>query len=260
MGRFEPVRVLATGMIWVIGPWLGVFLRSHVTTWAPFALVALMAGAGFAYFWYLRLTDDPGVTSKRRPAPNPLRYLPRYFVQPRLRLAWVLAMGRNGWWTMFFIYGPLYVVTSGLGEVLSGAIISLANCAYFLVPLWSWIGKRFGIRPLLMAGYAVGGVLTLAVAFVAGTPWAGASVLILAAVCASAIDGAGNVHFLRAVHPFERNEMTAVFTTYRHIGQLGVPAAYSALLQVFQLPAVFIASGFSMVVLAYYSHYIPRRM
>ncbi|MSO92624.1 MAG: MFS transporter [Rhodospirillales bacterium] len=260
MGRFEPVRVFYAAFVWVLGPALGVFLKTHVAPWAPFILVAAMAIFAVGYFWFLRLTDDPGVTSKRRPAPNPLRYLPRYFTQPRLRLAWILAMGRNGWWTMFFIYGPLYVVTSGLGELMSGAIISIANCSYFLVPLWGWIGKRFGIRALLIGGFGIGGALTLAVAVVAGAPWAGIAVLIFAAVGASAVDGAGNVPFLRAVHPFERGEMTAVFTTYRHIGQLGVPALYSAILQVFHLPAVFVASGLSMVVLAFYSHYIPRRM
>ena len=124
------------------------------------------------------------------------------------------------------------------------------------------IRSRRVLIPALVALAAVLAVIGLAPHFglLAGTPWAGAAVLILAAVCASAIDGGGNVHFLRAVHPFERNEMTAVFTTYRHIGQLGVPALYSAILQVLQLPVVFIASGVSMVVLAYYSHYIPRRM
>ena len=31
----------------------------------------------------------------------------------------MLAFGRSGWWTMFFIYTPIYCVQSGLGEELA---------------------------------------------------------------------------------------------------------------------------------------------
>ena len=43
----------------------------------------------------------------------------------------------------------------------------------------------------------------------------------LAGFGAEMIDGAGNLLFLRAVHPYERSEMTTVFVSYRDVAQLG---------------------------------------
>jgi len=53
--------------------------------------------------------------------------------------------------------------------------------------------------------------------------------------------------------------MTSVFSTYRETGRLAVPAVYSVVLLVFPLSAVFIASGATMLVLAQFSRYLPRR-
>ncbi len=89
--------------------------------------------------------------------------------------------------------------------------------------------------------------------------WLGVTLLLAGTACASLIDAAGNTLFFRAVHPHERTEMASVFTTYREAAQLGPPGVFAALLSVFALPAVFVASGASMVVLTYLTRYIPRR-
>ena len=86
-----------------------------------------------------------------------------------------------------------------------------------------------------------------------------AAFLVAAAFAASITDGPGNVPFMRAVHPHERSEMTSVYSTYRESARLAMPAAYSVVLLVLPLSAVFIASGVTMLVLAQFARYLPRR-
>jgi hypothetical protein len=52
--------------------------------------------------------------------------------------------------------------------------------------------------------------------------------------------------------------MTSVYATYRESARLSMPALYSVLLLVFPLPAVFVASGGLMFLLAHYARYLPR--
>jgi len=260
LNRFEPLRVFFAGGAFVLGPWLGVFLQTRLDHAAPFALTGLGALTVFAYFWYLRLTENPMVAPMKKSPPRPLSYLRHFFEQPRLRLAYVLAVGRSGWWSMFFIYAPIFAVTSGLDEETGGAIVSLGSASVFLAPLWARVGQRYGLRRLLMAGYTAGGAITLAVALVTGEATLGAAALLLAAFGTGIVDGAGNVPFLRAVHPHERPEMTTVFATYRDAGNLIPPGVFSALLKVFELPAVFVAGGAALLVLATYTRYLPRRL
>jgi MFS family permease len=260
MTRFEPLRGLFLAAPWAIGPWLGVYLHEQGAPWLPFAAAAGAGALGLAYFWFLRLTDNPVVTAPRQQPTNPLRHLRRFLAQPRLRLAWVLAFGRSAWWTMFFIYAPIYAVRAGLGEEVGGALVSLGAAALFLVPFWGALGRRRGVRRLLIGGYAGTAVATFAVSLLVDLPWLGVAGLALAAICASSLDGAGNVHFLRAVRPFERPAMTTVFSTYRDASAVVPPGIFALVLKVFELPAVFVVTGASMLALARLARYIPRRM
>src|ERR1700722_1186751 len=255
--RFEPARIFACAGPITFGPWFGVYLQQRVAFGAPFAIAAVAAVLLLILFWWLRLTE---LMPSRHKPPNPLRYLPRFFAQPRLRLAWSLAGARSAWWSTFYIYTPIFAVVSGLGAEAGGAIASIGTAWIFLVPLWGWVGRRYGLRRLLALGYGTTGLMTVATAAAFHLPWLGAAALVLAGLGAEMIDGAGNLLFLRAVHPYERSEMTTVFVSYRDVAQLGPPLVCAALLSVFALPSVFAAAGVMMVGSAALARYIPRRL
>jgi MFS transporter, ACDE family, multidrug resistance protein len=255
--RFEPARIFACAVPLTFGPWFGVYLQQRIAFAAPFAIAAVAAMLLLVLFWCLRLAE---LTPSSGKPPNPLRYLPRFFAQPRLRLAWGLAGARSAWWSVFYIYTPIFAVMSGLGAEAGGAIASIGTAWIFLVPLWGWVGRRYGLRPLLAAGYGTAGLMTVATAAVFHLPWVGAAALVLAGFGAEMIDGAGNLLFLRAVHPYERPEMTTVFVSYRDVAQLGPPLVCAPLLSVLALPSVFAAAGIMMLGSAALARYIPRRL
>lgn len=258
LASFEPMRVFYAAGMWTLGPWLGVWLHVHIDPTTPFVVAAGLALATMLYFQYLRLTDHPAVAAAKKPPPNPLNYLPRFFNQPRLRLAWGLAIGRSAWWSMYFVYAPIYVVNSGMDEIWAGAIVSLGTATFFLVPLWNRLGRRYGLRVLLVGGYLGTGGFTLTVALLDGQ--AGVAALLLGAIAAGIIDAAGNVPFLRAVHPHERPEMTTVYNTFRGVSQTAPPGVFAILLKAFELPAIFLVGGAAMASLAWLCRYLPRRL
>jgi MFS family permease len=258
--RFEPLRMLFTGTAWVVAPVLGIYLGKYGASWLPF-----IASGGFAlillgYFWFLRITESPILAPHTSSTTNPLYFVRRYFSQPRLVLAWFLAVGRSGWWTMFFVYAPIYAVTSGMDAEAGGWIVSAGSASLFIVTFWGWIGRRFGLRRLLVWGYATVGLFTIAVGIAAETPWLGITMLLFACLAASAVDGAGNVPFLRAVRSRERSGMTAVYSSNRDIARLIIPGIFALVLNLYTLPAVFITSGLIMLTMAIYARYIPRRL
>ena len=93
-----------------------------------------------------------------------------------------------------------------------------------------------------------------------GEPWLGAVPLLTAAFGVEMLDGAGNLLFLRAVHPYERAEMTTVFASYRDIAQFGPPAVCAVLLSVLTLPWVFVAGGVTLLGSAILSRHVPQRL
>jgi hypothetical protein len=113
---------------------------------------------------------------------------------------------------------------------------------------------------LLTLGYASAAALTAVVFLFASDAYLMAGLLIVAALGATILDGAGNVLFFRAVRPLERGEMTGIFLTYRDIGQLAPPGLFAVMLKFVALPTVFIAAAGWMFASAGFSRYIPKRM
>lgn len=258
--RFEPVRILFSGGAWVIGPALGVYLESHVAIWLPYTIAATISLVQLCIFMSMQMGKREGKTASEVYKANPMRFVRRFFSQPRLFLAWILSVVRAGWWGLFYIYGPIYFVSSGLSAETSGIISSVGSAGMLTVIFWGWIGRRIGLRKLLMLGYGVAGTLTLLVSATTGFPWIGAALLITAAAGTSIIDSSGNVPFLRSVRPSERSEMTTVYATYRDASRLSFPALYSLLLLVFPLPVVFLAGGSVMLALSQCARKLPRSL
>ncbi len=266
--QVEPWRVLFCATSYCLGPWLGVYLGAHLASWAPYALTLIVAAVAVTYFHLLGLTH---ISMERAgTGSNPLRHARRFVRQPRLRLAWLIAFSRSAWWAGFFIYAPIMAVSAGLDKVTAGAIVSLGVATVLTVTLWGKLGRRIGLRRLLIGGFCVTGVVSVAIALMSLAlmslaplslaPLVLAGALVFAAACAASIDGAGNVPFLRAVKPSERAEMAGVFGTFRDIAQLAPPLMAAGILQFFPLPAVFAATGVGLWVTAAFCRYLPRRM
>jgi len=90
-------------------------------------------------------------------------------------------------------------------------------------------------------------------------PTVGVALLIGACVCASWLDAVGNSPFVRAVRPHERPEMMSLYTTYRDVGRIIPQGAFSVILLVFPLPAVFVVTGAGMLTATWFTRYIPKR-
>lgn len=258
--KFEPRRLVFVAAPFTFGPWLGIWVAETVSPQMTFLLVAVFVAALMVFFWFLRLTDNKAVTMPLKLPPNPIRYLPRFFAQPRLRLAWVLATGRSSWWMMFFVYAPIYLSTSGYSPEMTGMIMSISLGSLFLAGIWGAIGRKYGMRFILISGYALAGVLTIMIAVLQDWPLIALALVVASAFASSLVDGAGNIPFLRSVHSYERAEMTSVYVTYRHTAQLLTPGVFSLVLGVFALPAVFIVGGTCFLSMAWLARYLPKKL
>ncbi len=257
--QFEPLRILSSVSALTIGPFLGVYLKDQYFHNLPYIISAVFVVLSIIYFLLLGL-HRVVVPKSVSTSINPLQYLRRYCDQPRLRLAYGLVLARSCWWTMFVIYVPIYATQTGLGELTGAAIVSIGTAWTLTVPFWGWVGRTYGVRRLLKAGFIATSLMTMLVYVFASTPMIASGILIICALGATMLDGMGNVLFYRAVRGRERSEMTAVFATYRDFGQLATPGLYAVLLSVFKLPVVFAGASMWMMIAAWYCRYIPQRM
>lgn len=258
--RYEPLKLLLGCLPWGFGPWVGIRLYESYGAWSVAAAGMGAALIAVALFGYLRLTENPAVAAATKPPPNPVKSIGRFFEQPRLRLAWFIAFGRSGWWSLFFVYPALYFDARGVDRDWAGAVTGAANILLVLSPLFGWAGRRYGIRLPIMVAFFGAGLTTLAIPFVFHSPLLVGIMLLVAAFFVVMLDSLGNIPFLRAVRPLERPQMMSVFRTYIDIGNLLPFAVFTALLQFFDQRVVYIVYGVLMLVVGVFVRYLPRRM
>ncbi len=259
LARFEPRRMLMAGVAYGSGPVIGMTLLRYGFTWFPFLISA--ACAILAPVVLIVLVDGVREALPAGPAQQRSEHAIRQFLrQPRLRLAWILAIGRASWWQVFFVYTPILVITAGYDASYTGAITGIASGLLLLSPLWGMWMRSIGLRRHLTIAYASCGIATAATGLIAewSLPWAMIA-LMAAALTASGIDSAGNAPFLRSVRRRDRLQMVPIYNTYREMSQI-VPAAVFTLILMFQdVSHVFQWLGVSLIVLSLYCRNLPRR-
>jgi MFS family permease len=260
MVRAEPMKLMFSAAAWTGGPTLGVWLYQEIGRGAPELVTVTASTLLLAYFWFLRLQENPAVAAATRPPPNPIRSIGRFVSQPRLRLAWIIPFGRSCWWAMFFVYPPLYMVESGQGDLAGAFLVSAGNALLIFTPWVGRLAQRIGIRVVAMTSFLVAGLFTAAATLVYDFPLAVAACLLGGAAAAAALDAVGNIPFMRSVRAFERPQMTTVFRTYIDFSDLLPAGLFALLLTFFDFRAVFIAAALWMFAIGWIARYLPRRM
>lgn len=260
--RSESLRMAWSMVAWTGGPTLGIFLYAHFGVYAAHGAVAAFAMVLLVLFWIYRLSDNPLIAAGKSRAINPFANIGRFVAQPRLRLAWIIAFGRSCFWTTFFVYGPLFMVITGEGELAGGLLVSAGNGLLFMAIFWGRAGRRFGARrTITVAFFAMAAMLFAAGAVGQAVPLLTAAFLLGGALFTIAIDALGSTVFMRAVHPYERAQMAAVYRTYLDFSELTPPMVYSVVLVFFGLGSVFVTLGILAAVCGFVTwRYVPKAM
>lgn len=247
---------------WTLGPAGGVWLYDRFGIVAPALVSFVFAVIVLAVFWWYRLGQNPLIRPGKARAGNPLANIRRFVAQPRMRLAWAIAFGRSCFWTTFYVYAPILMVVSGQGNLAGGLVVSAGNLMLLLSVPWGRVGARFGVRSTIAGGFAAIVVLLLAASVTAvDYPLVTAALLLGGSLFAVAHDAVGSAPFLRAVRPFERGEMTAVYRTYLELSDLLPSIVYSVVLIFFGIGSVFFTLAILIAVIGWLSWvWLPESM
>jgi cyanate permease len=260
--RSEPLRLAFSAASWTVGPFLGVWLYENYGSWAPQLMCLAACCVVVMVFWYLRLNDHPIIRAARSKPQNPLANVGRFFSQPRLRLAWIIAFGRSCFWSTFFVYGSLLMIEGNLGKEASGLLISLSQIGLIMAYLAGRISERVGVRKVISGAYAVAALSVIGAGYAGtGAPVLAAIFLFIGAIANSALDGVGGIPYLRSVRAYERPQMTGVYRSYVDLSDLLPSLTYSFVLLVWPLGAVFCVLGVWLAIVGLIAwRYLPRSM
>jgi MFS family permease len=242
LGKCETLRMFYSALGWTVGPVLGVVLWGWWRP-APFLISGTSALIMLCAFIYLRMGNGKLFARSKRPPPNPVAFLGRFFQQPRLITGWLFAVIRScGWWA-YVVYLPLYAVESGLGDTLGGILLSITNAALFLSPIMlRWMQSR-SVRYSVRTGFLGCALLFSAACLTANVPVAAIAFLFVTSFFLILLDVCAGLPFLMAVKPSERTEMSAVYSSYRDVSGILTPGVAWVILLAAPISGIFAAVG-----------------
>lgn len=239
--RAESLRMSLSTSAWVIGPTLGGWIYATFGLVPVHAFTVFVAVLLFSLFWYFRLGDGNVIPAAKSPAANPFKNLHRFFSQPRLRLAWLIAFSRSAFWTTYFVYGPILLVAAGMGKLSGGLFLSAGNIMLLTTVIWARAARKSGLRFLITLCFVALTLFLLAAGYTGNTwPMATAVILLGGTIFGSALDGLASTPFLRAVKARERPAMTSVYRTFLDFSDLVPQAIFSVVLIWFGFGSIFI--------------------
>ncbi len=249
----ESRRLFYTGIAWIIGPSLGIWLWNEVLPWSVFALAMLSSVSMLAFFWYLRLGNSSVISKAKKSSVNPLRVIPRYFSQPALRIAYMITLSRSTFWMTLFIYGPIYVIDAGLPPWVAGGLLSFTSGLLLSSPLIRRLAARVGTRSVIVAAFIICGCSMLMLFVTGEARPLGLIYWVFAAI-------GGNIPFMRMVKAHERTEMTMIFSTWREASQILTPLLASLVLWVTVIEVFYLLLALMLFSAAVAASYLPRRL
>jgi MFS family permease len=256
----ETRRMLYAGIVWMVGPTLGLWLWENAASWAPFALTVFAAVGMLSYFWYLRLGHGKGIQKARSRPANVFKIIPRYFKQRPLRIAYWITMSRSIFWVTLFIYGPIYVIEARLPTWVAGGLLSLASALLLISPLIRRFAGRVGTRLTIIYALVLIGSSMLMLYFIGEPKLIGLVFWVSAALGGVTLDVLGNIPFMRMVKPRERIEMTMIFSTWREGSQLLTPLLASLVLLFAPFEIFYVLLALFLFGAAIKASYLPRRL
>ncbi|MBV2143648.1 MFS transporter [Falsochrobactrum sp. TDYN1] len=257
---FESRRILFAGFTYLLGPLIGGWAIYVDGTWIPIALSGICAIS-------VPIAMALLIPSARKITPSIKLALPSYkdvFLfasQPRLRLAWLLAVVRSWWWQVYVVYTPIFAVKAGYGYSAGGVIIALGSATLILAPFWQIFSRRYGLRLTFFYGYMICGILAALSSFLDEEhALLSVGLLIGASLAISAVDSGGNAAFLRAVRPHQRIRLVPIYNTYRDLAQVAPSALFSITLLYFDVSSVFTITGLILIICSYYCLNLNKRL
>ncbi|WP_338551147.1 MFS transporter [Roseovarius phycicola] len=246
LGRCETLRMFYSALGWTLGPVVGVGLMEWWAP-APFIVAALAALIMLGVFLFMRLGNGKLITRAKRTTANPMRYLGRFFRQPRLVAGWLFAVVRScGWW-IYVVYVPIFAVERGLDPQTGGIMLSVTNGMLFLTPFMLRWMQRNSVRMAVRSGFLASGVLFLSGWMIESQPVVVLALLFAGSVFLVLLDISGGLPFLMAVKPSERTEMSAVYSSYRDVSGILTPGAAWMVLLIAPLSGVFAVGGAALL-------------
>jgi MFS family permease len=227
---------------WLVSPVIAGFISSRYGIRSVFIFGAIMLTLALLSFRLFKVHD--GRITKKVDK-NPLKPLITFFKSKERNIAYFISGGVNFWWSLIYIYMPIYIFESGfdakiIGYFLGAIVIPLVLTEYLFAKL---AGKK-GFKKIFVIGYCILSAAALSVFFISNMHLI-LLILVLASFGAGMLEPTTEAYFFDVISKKQRDKFYGPYNTAIDLNSF-LSTSMAAVILLF-LPFKFIFIMFSAV-------------
>jgi predicted MFS family arabinose efflux permease len=226
LGEEEGLYYKFSNIGYFIGPMIGGFVASAFDYELVFSLAALTSLVALGYFYHAHIIKKhPHIKKIKQPQDFSFRKnIKEFFLDPDRRKAYLITLVLFTWFSFKRIYIPLYILTSGYLDNISGIILSLGILPFifFEVKIGKYADKK-GIRLPITTGFLIIAAILLLV-FISPWPLLNFALLILASIGASFIEPLQEYYLFQHLPKDREDGMYGIYMTTDSVSYFLAPA------------------------------------
>lgn len=235
---------------WLIGPLIAGFLAEKYGTNKVFLFAAAFVFLSMFLFKIFRIKDN---RTEKKADKNLIKVVIDFLKNKDRLLIYILSGGITFWWTLIYIYVPIYIIESGLNDIVIGYFLSAVIIP--LVLLEYYFGKlsaRIGFKKIFFIGYLIPAIIAI-ICFFIGNLYLVLSLLVLASVGIAMLESTTEAYFFDLITKKQRDKYYGPYNTTIDLNG-GISLLLSAIvLLILPFKFIFIFIGASMFIFAFLS-------
>ncbi|MFH0808662.1 MAG: MFS transporter [archaeon] len=250
LSRNEGLMYTFMNLAWVIGPLIAGIISEKYGISLIFVLSAIFILVSFLFFKISRIRD-PGIREKEHP--NIIRNFRDFFRNKDRRLAYVLSGGVNFWWSLIYVFIPVFIVENGLhikwvGYFLFAIAVPLIIFSYH----FSKLAGRVGFKKIFKVGFLIPCLMAIFCFFI-GDIYLVLAALVFASVGLSMLEATTGSYFFDILKKKEELRFYGPYNTAIDVNHFVSRLFPSLLLLFLPFKFIFLFYGLAMFVFFLFS-------
>lgn len=245
LSQNEGLIYVFANVAWLIGPLIAGMIASRYNISIIFFLGGIFMLIAFFLFRFTRIKDSTQVSKVHL---NPFKTFFEFFKNRDRVFAYILSGGVNLWFSLIYVFMPLYIIRNGLSELWIGYFLAAAVAPLILFEFYfSKLAGKIGFKKTFKIGFLIVSLLTVLCFFVTNI-FIILILLVLANIGIAMIEPTTEAYFFDVVNRKDTLRFYGPYNTTIDVNKFVVKIAASLLLIFLPFKFIFLLFGGFMFV------------
>jgi len=242
-------------MAWVIGPLISGEVSARFGINLVFVLAAIFLIFAIIIF---KLSKIRSPNIKEKLDGNLIKNFIAFFKSKHRIYAYIMGGGVTLWWSLIYLFIPLYIIRTGLGATWVGYFLFTVAMPLMLFEFYfSTLAGRLGFKKMFKIGFLIPGIISI-ICFFLGNTYIILGLLVLASIGLAMVEPTSEAYFFHTVGEKEVSRFYGPYNTTIEINDFIGKMLSATILMFLPFKYVFLFFGFAMFLFVFLSFRIKN--